>query len=83
MLCWPVAPCALQRGFEDVLNTTEFPHNHAEILATYVDGVLRGRKGATSLTDAQIEDAVEHLVQVFMFLAVRTRARARRRQLTD
>jgi hypothetical protein len=68
----------LQRGFEDVLNTTEFPHNHAEILATYVDGVLRGRKGATSLTEAQIEDAVEHLVQVFMFLAVRARARAHR-----
>jgi hypothetical protein len=58
---------------EEVLNSTEYPHAHPEILATYLDAALRGRKGTTSLTEAQIEDAVERVVQVFPMLAVSVR----------
>ncbi len=57
---------------EDVLNCHEFEPSHPEILATFMDGLLRGRKGPASLTESQVEDALEGAVQLFELLAVRT-----------
>jgi cullin 1 len=57
---------AMWRGMETVLN---MDGDHAEILATYVDNVLKGRMGTDKLTEAQIEVALTSIVALLRYLA--------------
>jgi hypothetical protein len=48
--------------------------NHPAILALFVDGALRGKQGKNSITEAQVEDAVDTTVRLLAYLAVRPAA---------
>ena len=70
---WRVVFWSCQRGFEEVLNAKDSEHSHAEILATFVDGLLRGKKGAVSLSESQIDDFVQDTMKLFELLTVCSR----------
>ena len=58
---WRVVFWSCQRGFEEVLNAKDSEHSH---------GLLRGKKGAVSLSESQIDDFVQDTMKLFELLTV-------------
>ena len=52
---------------ENVLNSDK---DHPEILATYIDSVMKVRLGTDKLTDDQVESYAGSAVEILRYLAV-------------
>lgn len=59
---------ARKGGMSTVLNNHAA---HPEILATYTDAALHGKRGKDSIGEAQIDDAVVLIVELLPYLSVR------------
>jgi cullin 1 len=59
---------ALKVAFETTINTDVGKHTNAELLSTYADSVLK-TGGEEKLTESQIDDVLEKVVQLFSFLS--------------
>lgn len=59
---------ALNVAFENTVNTDVGKHSNAELLSTYADSVLR-TGGEEKLTENEIEDVLEKVVQLFSFIS--------------
>lgn len=64
----PLFQKALKTAFETTINTDVGKHSNAELLSTYADTVLRSG-GEEKLTEIQIEDVLEKVVQLFFFIS--------------
>lgn len=53
------------------MNTIPGDRTHAELLAVYMDAVLRGRRGSESLDEARVDELLHNCVELFRYLAVR------------
>lgn len=59
-----------QKALERVLNIVPGDRSHAELLATYVDAVLRGKHGNESLDEARIEALLQLSIELFRHVMV-------------
>ncbi len=59
---------------ESVLNSDK---DHAEIIATYVDSVLKGRIGKDKLAESDMDTALAGVLNLLQYMAVRWVATAR------
>jgi hypothetical protein len=57
-----------KNGMSTVLNSHAA---HPEILATYTDAALHGKRGKDSIGEAQIDEAVVLIVELLPYLSVR------------
>jgi hypothetical protein len=53
------------------MNAVPGDRTHAELLAVYMDAVLRGRRGSESLDEARVDELLHNCVELFRYLAVR------------
>jgi hypothetical protein len=59
--------CVLQRGMERVLNKDEL---HPEMIATYVDAVLRGKRGKDNINEDDIISICSITLEMLRYVAV-------------
>ena len=59
-----------QRAFEQVINQKTLDKGHPEILAAFIDQVLKGRMGTTRLNADQVNNAVDGAIMLFAYLMV-------------
>jgi hypothetical protein len=57
----------VQNGMSIVLNQHQL---HPEILATYVDTALHGKRGKDSISEGQIDEAVTWVVDLLPYMSV-------------
>lgn len=65
---------AFKRGMEKVMNSDS---NHPSILALFIDGALRGKRGKNCIAEAQVDEAVAVTLRLLVFLADKDRFRER------
>ncbi len=67
----PLFQKALKEAFEVFVNHNVGKYSNAELLSTYCDRLLRSGGGGPSekLSDSQIEESLEKVVQIFSYLA--------------
>jgi len=59
----------LKYAFEDTVNTDIGKKSNAELLSAHADSVLKPGGGDEKLSESQIEDVLEKVVQLFSFLS--------------